>query len=31
MKSLGSCKVFNFGKDIQWDEVGEGFHRQIMV
>ena len=31
MKSFGSSKEFNFGKDIQWDEVGEGVRRQIMA
>ena len=31
MKSFGSSKEFNFGKDIQWDEVGDGVRRQIMA
>ena len=31
MKSFESSKEFNFGKDIQWDEVGAGVRRQIMA
>ena len=31
MKSFGSSKEFSFGKDIQWDDVGDGVRRQIMA
>ena len=30
MKSFGSSKEFVLGKEIEWEKVGEGVHRQIM-
>ncbi|SHJ07308.1 cupin domain-containing protein [Aquimarina spongiae] len=30
MKSFGSSNEFVSGKEIEWEQVGEGVHRQIM-